>query len=46
MAAYPVIDLASFLNQTGGWEAQCTQIAELLHQFGILIVKSDMGSLC
>lgn len=39
MASYPIIDLSAYLNKTAGYEAQCTEIAHLLHQFGLLIVK-------
>jgi isopenicillin N synthase-like dioxygenase len=40
MASYPVIDLSTYLN--GGAAASqsaCKEIAQLLHQFGMLIVK-------
>lgn len=39
MASYPVIDLAQYLNQTGNWQAQCDDIAQMLREFGMLIVK-------
>jgi len=39
MASYPVIDLAGYLNQTSGFDVQCKEIAQLLHRFGLLIVK-------
>jgi isopenicillin N synthase-like dioxygenase len=39
MAKFPVIDLASYLSQSGDWAGSCEKIAHLLHQFGILIVK-------
>jgi isopenicillin N synthase-like dioxygenase len=39
MASYPVIDLAPYLNHTAGYESQCEEIAQLLRQFGMLIVK-------
>jgi isopenicillin N synthase-like dioxygenase len=39
MAAFPVIDLAGFLNKAGDHAADCKSISHLLHQFGILIVK-------
>jgi len=39
MASFPVVDLADYLNQSGDHAADCKQIAHLLHQFGILIVK-------
>jgi len=39
MASYPVIDLAAFLNNQSGDSASCTQIATLLREFGMLIVK-------
>ena len=38
MAAYPVIDLAGYLS-TNGDAAACDQIATLLREFGMLIVK-------
>jgi len=41
MASYPVIDLAPFLSSPDSAEslAACKQIGELLHLFGLLIVK-------
>jgi isopenicillin N synthase-like dioxygenase len=39
MASYPVVDLASYLDQNGNWQEQCNEIAHLLKQFGMLIVK-------
>jgi isopenicillin N synthase-like dioxygenase len=39
MASFPVIDLAGYLHQQGDFAAQCKEIAHLLHEFGILIVK-------
>ena len=38
MAAYPVIDLGGYLS-TNGDAAACEQIATLLREFGMLIVK-------
>lgn len=39
MASFPIIDLASYLDQSGDFKAECDKIAHLLHQFGLLIVK-------
>jgi len=39
MASFPVVDLAGYLQNGAASEADCKQIAHLLHQFGILIVK-------
>jgi len=39
MASFPVVDLADYLSQTGDFQAACKQIAHLLHQFGLLIVR-------
>lgn len=39
MASYPVIDLANYLNQSGDHAKDCSEIAHLLRQFGMLIVK-------
>jgi len=41
MAAFPVIDLSSYLHKSNGWESGCTEIAVLLRQFGMLIVKDE-----
>lgn len=41
MASYPVIDLSSYLHKTGDWQSSCTEIAGLLRQFGMLIVKDE-----
>jgi len=39
MASYPVIDIAGYLNKNGEWESACGEIAQLLRDFGLLIVK-------
>lgn len=39
MASFPIIDLANYLNQTGEFNSSCKEIAQLLHEFGLLIVK-------
>lgn len=39
MASYPVVDLAPFLKGEPQSSDACQQIAQLLHQFGLLIVK-------
>jgi isopenicillin N synthase-like dioxygenase len=41
MASFPVIDLSSYLHKSGDWESSCTEIAGLLRQFGMLIVKDE-----
>jgi len=41
MASFPVIDLSSYLHKTGDWQTSCTEIAGLLQQFGMLIVKDE-----
>jgi isopenicillin N synthase-like dioxygenase len=38
----PTIDLGDFLNRQNGsarWESDCKKISELLHEYGILIIK-------
>jgi isopenicillin N synthase-like dioxygenase len=40
MDNFPIIDLANYINKTGeGWEKDCKLIANLLSEYGILIVK-------
>jgi len=41
MASFPVIDLSAYLHKSGDWQTSCTEIAGLLQQFGMLIVRDE-----
>lgn len=41
MASFPVISLSNYLSSSGDAAAQCSEIAHLLHEFGILIVRDE-----
>lgn len=37
--SFPVLDISTFLDRTEGFENDCKRVADLLHRYGILIVR-------